>query len=449
MRRKVLPLSIFAMLAAVVSLLPGSALRAQILGPQPAPSLRRQVFVGLPVPRETPSGNLIITPNVQVSGGMGPEYVSPPMVGRGSVPAQQISLPSSQPLGTPEGPLPESVILPDGQALPDFVGELGPPTVDERMSGPPIEGEFGMPPGDCPGCAQRGGRRPMFGGNPYADIGVGHERVALALSEMDVTQPFSNFRFRAQGIWNEPSPDRAEYLWAKPLTLGGRGPPLIEPSTNYQELRFYLEQAMGPAVSMFVDLPVRWIDPVLNSNSAGFSDLNAGTKLRIINGKCWQITQQMRIYAPTGSTMRGLGNGHLTLEPGLLARYHWSDATYFHGNLKFWIPLGPDVGYQGLIVNYAAGMSTLLYENDTWAVIPTLEMVTWSVMTGMETIAPSPVPVSVDSLTILNMFPGVRWVRDCGCQDLGLFEGYLGVGFPLTTNRWYDTMLRLDLRWSY
>jgi len=442
------------MLAAILTAAFASNARAQGQGPTQVLPARRQITVGLPVPRESATGELIVVPNVQIAGYAGEPILPGLASGQNSIAAQQVSGPTTPPMAGPDGPLPEMVLSPDGQPLPGATGALAPPSVDARINSEPADAGFGYRPppanssGDCVSCRPRG-RIGSFTRDPTADIGIGEERVGLAPSELDVTQPFSNFRIRAQGIWNEPSPDRAEFLWAKSITLGGRGPAQLEQSVNYQELRFYLEQAVGTKFSMFVDLPMRWVDPVVNANSAGFSDMNTGTKLLLIDGKCWQITQQMRMYIPTGSTLRGLGNGHMTIEPGLLARYHYSDQTYLHYNLKFWIPVGTDVGYQGLIVNYGAGVSHVLYDGDVWAVIPTFEMVMWSVMTGEQTIFPSPVPVPADSQTILNLFPGVRWVRDCGCQDLGLFEGYLGVGFPVTANRWYDTLLRFDLRWSY
>ncbi len=54
----------------------------------------------------------------------------------------------------------------------------------------------------------------------------------------------------------------------------------------------------------------------------------------------------------------------------------------------------------------------------------------------------------VDTMTIVNVNPGVRWVRDTG-GDLGLIEYGVVGGFPITPNRWNDAYLMLEVKFAF
>jgi hypothetical protein len=212
----------------------------------------------------------------------------------------------------------------------------------------------------------------------------------------------------------------------------------------------------GPKFSVQTELPLRFIDGEMFPNTAGLGDMSVTTKLLMLDGRRWQITQFMRTYMPTGSPKHGLGNGHTSLEPGFLFRYMWNDSTYLHGEMKYWIPLGGDPNFSGQIFRWGAGISHLWYESDSLAIIPTLEMVSWTVMDGQKTgvflFPPNPVPVElqaqVDGETTVNIYPGVRVPWDTG-GDLGLVEFGLQGGFSITETSWYSSMLRFEARFIY
>lgn len=269
------------------------------------------------------------------------------------------------------------------------------------------------------------------------------ERVPLALSEMDVATPTKLIRFRYDASYEWDRPDRAEFLWARLAANGGRGPGLLETNVDYQDVRVYYEAGEGP-ISFFTDLGLRSIDPEVNPDTTGFADMNVGIKSRIIEKDRWEVSSIFRTYIPSGNTRKGLGVGHVSLEPGILANYQLRETTYLHGELKIWIPIGGNQDFQGEVLRYGLGVSHLLYENQCrkFAVIPTFETIFWNVLDGMET-TPAGLSVGIDDTFIVNIQPGVRMLFgdhfDCGISG----------GWGITDDTWYQGLARLDLRWYF
>ena len=269
-----------------------------------------------------------------------------------------------------------------------------------------------------------------------ADIGIGRDRLANAPFEIDTTQPMNNYRFRIDAAYDQEFPDRAEYFWAK--SAGER-------SVDYQDARLLMELG-GKKFSVGTEIAIRSVDPVDRGDSTGMGDMNVATKTVMLDGNRWQITQIFRSYFNTGSKTHGTGNGHISLEPGMLVRYKWNDVTYLHTEIKYWFPLGGDPDHSGQVLNYGLGLSHLWFDADNFAIIPTLEFVGWSVLDGKQT-GPAGA-TEVDGSGIFNIYPGVRFVYDKG-GDLGLFELGIGTGFAVSDTHWYESLFRVDLRWSY
>ena len=285
--------------------------------------------------------------------------------------------------------------------------------------------------------------------------GLGTERVMQAISFVDTTQPMNNFRMRFDAAYDYQSPDRAEYFWAQ---IGGRGPvpnPNVPganpaPSVDYQDIRTYMEIG-GDKFSVGTDVPIRLVDPDLGyANTSGLSDINITTKLVFLDGHHWQITNLFRTYIPSGDANRGLGTGHASIEPGFAMRYKYSDYTYFHGDLKYWVPLGGDQEFEGEVLNYGFAMSHVWRETDCFAVMPTIEFKGYAFLDGLQTesIVTIPQVVDVDPEGILIIHPGIRWAwdhgTDCGLREIGVFGG-----FAATSDSLYQEMLRLEFRWSW
>lgn len=387
----------------------------------------RKIVVGLPRPQPLASGELRVAPNVRIA----------------AAPATT---------GDTIGPL----LGPGEQLVGPLPSELLPPPQDPGAipwNAPPAGEHFG--PGAEPlfeqlveEAAPPPFYKPVLGplerlfGPRTEDAGIGTERLAYAPMVIEITQPQNQYRLRVDAVHNFASPDRAEILFAAPP----KGP-AVERAVDYQDLRFQFE-AGGPAFSAATELPIRILDPELAPNTAGFGDMNVTTKVRLLDGSDWQLTQFFRTYLPTGAFGKGIGAGHTSLEPGMLARYKWSDELFWHGELRFMFPLGGTPGYQGEVLRYGLGWSHLLYENDSFAILDTVEFVGWTVLDGQKFDFERLVAVDIAGDHIFHIYPGLRFVKDSG-GDLGVCElgvsGTVGMG----SSSWYDGMLRFEMRWIY
>ena len=278
------------------------------------------------------------------------------------------------------------------------------------------------------------------------DIGVGAERLPFALFEMDAAKPSNNIRFRLEAGYDWEFPDRAEFFWSR---LGGKGPSLTTPaesSVDYQDLRMAIEMG-GPKFSATTELPLRFINPTELANTGGLGDLILTTKTVMVDGDRFRLTQVLRNQLATGTAKSGRGNGHVSMEPGFVAGYQWTDRTMLHGELKLWFPIGGEPGFSGPVLRYGFGAANLLYDSDTFAILPTFELVGWSILNAQRTGTLGAI-TSIDGEDIINVYPGLRVVRDFG-GDAGLFEFGINGGFAVTSRHWYDSLIRMDLRWTF
>lgn len=423
----------------------------------------RRLLIRLPAPHMDARGELIARPQVQVVPIPGSTAAGPlpaaGITGSGTSPAApsapgstfQMASVFQQPPPAGQVPLPESMPAPYGTPL-GPLEEIRPGEMILSESGQPMFGDL-VHESLAPRHQRHSFLSRWFGlyRSPYEDRGLGYERVGMAPMELDITQPMNNLRFRFDNAYGFEFPDRAEFFWAK---VGGRGPDkdqvAINEQVNYQEIRYMWEVAASPNVSLQTELPVRFLDPQdMFYNTTGLGDMSITTKLLMMDGRRTQITQYFRTYLPTGAPGHGLGTGHTSLEPGFLFRYMWTDATYLHGELKYWIPLGGDPAHSGQVFRWGAGISHLWYEADSFAIIPTLELVSWTVMDGQKTILPAvPLAIEVDGETTVNIYPGMRFTWDTG-GDLGLFELGLQGGFTITETSWYSGLFRIEARFVY
>ncbi len=278
------------------------------------------------------------------------------------------------------------------------------------------------------------------------DIGIGHERVMFAPFEIETSQPANNVRLKMMSALGLHSPDRGSYIWAP---IGSKGPPHPESNVNYQNFDAIYE-AGGKRFSMVTDVPMRSLHPEYNSSGSGIGNISLAPKTVLIDGSDWQVTHVFRTYLPTGPVQRGTSNGLVSLEPGLLVHYRWSPQTYVHGQAKYWIPMSAGPG-AGNVFNYGVGVSHVLHETDSFAIIPVFEAVGWEVAGGTVTLPsalPTPVIQASASTSFVNIQPGVRFV--IGPKgDLGLFEFGVSGGFATNATGWYKEQLTLEMRWSW
>ena len=285
-----------------------------------------------------------------------------------------------------------------------------------------------------------------------SDIAAGLSSVGY----IDPAVPQSQFRIRVDAGYDFASPDKAEFFYAKcgcfariPTTdplfdPNAPGPPL--PETNiesFQDIAAYVEYAANHRFSIFSEFPVRFLNPEVNDNTAGYADMNVGFKYALVACPDQYLTLQFRTYLPTGDADEGLGTDHVSLEPGLLYFARPAERFIFESEFKGWVPIdGTD--FAGEILRYGVGGGYILASGPSYTVTPTLEFVGWTILDGRES---SPTIRDVDGDTIVNIKPGVRfgWGRP-NQQYVSEKSLYVGYGTPITGRAWYDDIFRVEYR---
>ncbi len=220
------------------------------------------------------------------------------------------------------------------------------------------------------------------------------------------------------------------------------GLPQPEPRIDYQDLSAYLELAANDRLSGFVELPWRFLNPEVNANANGLSDMNAGFKYAFLCHEDLVATFQFRTSIPTGDAHRGLGNHHVSLEPAFLFYDRLTDRLGLEGEFRYWVPID-GTNFAGDLVRYGLGLHYDVWKSCTMAVSPVAEFVGWTVLDGKESaVTPSGVVATRDAAgdTIVNVKLGLRLRLD----SLGDF--YAGYGRSLTGDRWYENTFRFEFR---
>jgi hypothetical protein len=258
---------------------------------------------------------------------------------------------------------------------------------------------------------------------------------------IDSALPMTQLRLRFDAAYGSNSPSRAEFFYPQGGFAGARGPQLPERNVDYQEQSTYLEWAYKGTFSAFVEVPVRWVNPDNNPDEGGLGDVNAGFKWAFYASPCLTTTFQFRTYFPS-ATADALGTGHYSLEPALLFNYRAADFLTFEGEFRDWIPLG-GTDFAGNVTRYGIGVGFGQREDDNYWVIPVVEFVGWTVLSGKESLYVSPsqsIVRSASGETIVNVKAGLRF----GFGDL--FDIYLGYGRALTGDVWYTDIARAEMR---
>lgn len=402
-----------------------------------------RIIVRPPLMQSDPVGRLIVEPNVEV-GTQYPQMHVPPHFSPQDNPE---SLGGPMPKGSQPlllAPVSQPPV-PDGYEQPP-VEQIIPGTTEplfEQIITESPEGEYYQE--ECDDCSDCHPLWRLITFRLYKtslDPGIGRERVMFAPMELDTTEPLTSISIRYNSYWGMKTPDRGEYFWANPNASKLRP----ERQVDYQEVMLRMENG-GDRFSMITEIPLRILDPVVNDNTTGLSDISFGPKMVLVKGKRWQISHIFRTILKTGAVTRGLSAGHTSLEPAILARYMWTPDTFFHGELKWRFPVGADPDFGGSVLRYGFGASSILYETDTFAAMPTLEFVGWVALDGQKT-RPDGLIKDVDSEQFFSIHPGMRFVLGPK-GDLGLFELGIGSGFMLANNGYFEQSLRIDLRFSY
>ena len=210
-------------------------------------------------------------------------------------------------------------------------------------------------------------------------------------------------------------------------------------SLNYNQLSFYQEVASARA-SFFIEMPYVYMQPVAIPSTAGFGDMNLGTKSLLLDCELLQVTLQFRTYIPIGNSKTGLGTGHVSLEPSLLSSLRLTPTSYLQGQLSEWIPIGGDPDYASSMMHYHFSLNQVLYRlTPDSPLIGTMEFNGWSFQGGGYT-DPYLGFRNSSGGTYASVGPGLRMVLG-NSIDFGL-----GTAFAVTNPHWADTLYRLEFR---
>ncbi len=224
---------------------------------------------------------------------------------------------------------------------------------------------------------------------------------------IDLAIPGNQVRMIFDSGYDLNRPTRNEFFYAK-RGPDGPGLPLPESSIDYQDAQIYMEQLVSEDVSAFIQLGSRSLDPEINENSTGLSDMQLGIKAALVSSPDMVLSGQLRVSVPTGDADRGLGTHNTNIEPGLLLFAPVDDKLAVLGELRYWIPVdGTD--FAGPVLRYGIGTQYKLYESESTKIVPIIELVGWTAFDGL-TISPAPASVleDADGDTIINLKAGAH-----------------------------------------
>jgi hypothetical protein len=263
----------------------------------------------------------------------------------------------------------------------------------------------------------------------------GQAGAESSVGYIDSAIPQTKFRLRADAAYGNNRPERAEFFYPQD------GLPLPESNVDDQEVSVYLEYAFCPQFSAFAEVPFRFLNPENNANHAGLSDVNAGLKWAALASDAQYLTFQLRAYAPSGLKHRGLGTGHVSLEPAVLYNRALTDVLHLEAELRDWVPVG-GTDFEGNVVRYGVGASYDIYKTEDLRVAPVAEFVGWTVLSGKDDAENENLVKSAAGETILNLKLGLR-----GRSEFG--EVYVGYGRALTGTVWYKDIIRFEYRFLF
>jgi hypothetical protein len=280
----------------------------------------------------------------------------------------------------------------------------------------------------------------------------------------------SGFSIRFDSGWDMSSPDRAEFFYAKcgcfrdfaglpsyDPNAPGPGPGAVA-SLDVNQLDMRTERQIGRHASFFFELPFRWIKPVdfvpqvpgsgSFGNQSGLADISLGTKVALSASTGHDISMMIRGSIPTGDSTKGLGTDHGSIEPALLVRQGLGGRAQIEGELGYWHPTGTSKGplagngdFAGDILYYGIGPSFDLVHNRKVQFAPVVELVGWHVLSGFETSTfVTGGSGDASGLNIVNLKAGARVAGSGGSSF------YVGYGWTLSDNAWFDHVLRIEYR---
>ena len=271
--------------------------------------------------------------------------------------------------------------------------------------------------------------------------------VADSAFFVDAARPQSQMRLRWDEGLNLILPDRSEYFWPR-ADGSGKGPKPVgpfkaDPSIRYNELSMYTETGIG-GFSMITEMPYLSIDPSNVAHSSGFGDIMIGTKSLLYDCELLQLGFEFKTYILSGNFRKGLGTGHMSLEPSVLMGVKLAPETFFQGQVSEWVPLGGDPSYAGSILHFHMSLNQVLFRIlPDVPLIGTLEFNGWAFQDGAYT-DPILGPFQKSAGTVyLSPGAGLR-LFICDKVDIGF-----GAEISITKEHFAEELFRTEVRWRF
>jgi hypothetical protein len=269
--------------------------------------------------------------------------------------------------------------------------------------------------------------------------------VANAGLFIDHARPRSTMMFRYDSGVNLILPDRAEFFWSR---IGQKGPGQAERSVNYNDLILSNEIAAGN-FGLVIEQSYRQQDAEVNGRVSGFGDMRIATKSMLIDCELLQCTFQFKTYIPIGNFNRGLGIGHVALEPSFLTALKITPDTYLESQYSQWIPVGGTSGFEGNVLHIHQSLNHLWWRKKSLQFITTWEYQAYIFQNGQFTL-PADLQPGGDLVTARAnreayhyTGPGARLVV-CDKYDVGV-----GATFALSDDHFAEQLYRVEFRWRY
>lgn len=272
-------------------------------------------------------------------------------------------------------------------------------------------------------------------------------QVANAALFVDGARPVTQTEVRWNGSRGGIFPDRSEYIWARADGMGrGPRPPagVIGPiQFDFDDLVLITETA-SEKFSAIVELPYRAVSPDIYAHGAGFGDMAIGTKTLLYDCELMQVSMQMKTYLPVGNVGKGVGNGHVSIEPSLLFAVKMTSDCYFQGQISEWIPIGGDPFYAGSILHSHFSLNHVIHRfGPEIPLVGTFETITYSFQDGAYTDALLGPFQGSSGETYVSMGPGVR-LFFCDKLDIGF-----GTNLAVTGDHFSREYYRLSVRMRF
>ena len=263
--------------------------------------------------------------------------------------------------------------------------------------------------------------------------------AANAAFFVDSAKPVSQMTLRWDAGRTGSTADRGEYFFGK---WGVKGPPLSKfqlSGIDWDELTQTFEFAVD-RFSIFTNVPYRFVEDI----GAGWGDMMIGTKSLFVDSEILLLATEFKTFIPISNFHKGLGNGHVSLEPSLLMTLKVMEDTYIQFQLSEWIPISGTPGFDGAMLHYHASLNHVLMKptNDL-QLIGTMEFFGYRFQDGLYTTNAAGATASAHDDSYFSLGPGVRLVF-CNKLDIGF-----GTGFSVTNNNLARQLYRTELRWRF